>query len=152
MNFGNAITLIRTSFNAVIDTLTLTANRTYNLPDKSGTFALLDDVGSGGSSNKVVNTITENKTLLLSDSSTIIRCNNTDGLTITIPSANVFPIGYSVDIVQINTGQVTIVGEGGEIIKKIGGTGNAILIGRFAGCSVTKLVANEWYATGDISI
>lgn len=46
------------SFIGRIDTLTLTATRTYNLPDKSGTFAMLSDITGGGATTFIALTDT----------------------------------------------------------------------------------------------
>lgn len=150
MNIGDTLTLIRQTFNAIVETATLTANRTYTLPDKSGTIALLDDVGGG--SSKTVTTITSPTNILVGDNNGVLRCNNTSAIVVTIPASNGYDVGFTVDIIQINTGQVTVTPGSGITLKMFGNSTSAVLIGQNARAQLIKLATNEWHITGDISI
>ena len=150
MNIGDTLTLIRASFNALIETATLTANRTYTLPDKSGTVALLDDIG--GSSGKTVSNTSISTNIVIADINNFLRCTNSSAINLTIPASNGYAIGSVVDIIQTGTGQVTIVPGSGISLLKFGGTGNAVLIGQYARAQIVKLDANVWHCTGDVSI
>jgi len=153
MNFGNALTLIRNSFNGVIDTLALTANRTYNLPDKSGTIALTSDITGGSSFSEVLN-ITASRTLILSDVGKFIVCNNTTDITITIPLDSSVPILVSseIEIMQNNTGRVNIVAASGVTLSGDGRANQLFqILNRFGSVTIKQIGSNNWRIFGSLS-
>lgn len=154
MNFGNTITLIRTSFNAVIDTLTLTANRTYNLPNKSGTFALLDDipVGGGASVSEYLD-VSASRNILLTDSNKMLSGINTTTITLTIKEDAIanFPLNTEIEITQDNTGSVIITKDASVTLWGDGRTLNSYeIFDRFNTVTLKKKSSNNWRIYGSL--
>jgi len=79
----------------------------------------------------------------------IIEVDSTSATTITIPtdaSLN-FPIGASIDVFQINTGEVTIAAAGGVTVNA---TPGLKLRTRWSSCTLLKRGANSWIVYGDL--
>lgn len=79
----------------------------------------------------------------------IIEVDSTSATTITIPldSSVDYPIGTSIDILQTNTGQVTIAATGGVTLN---GTPGFKLRTRWSSATILKRAANTWIAYGDL--
>lgn len=149
MDIGDKLTFNH-EFDSSVTTESLTAARQWLLPNKNGTVAMTSDIGG---TQRNVNTITASSNILVGDNGSVIRCNNSSAITITIPASNGYDVGFTVDIIQVNTGQVTISPGSGISLIKFGGTGNAVLIGQYARSQLIKLTTgNQWHCTGDISI
>jgi hypothetical protein len=80
----------------------------------------------------------------------IIEVSNTSATTITIPldSSVDYPVGTSIDIIQINTGQVTIAGAGGVTVNA---TPGLKLRTRWSSATLLKRAANTWIVYGDLT-
>lgn len=79
----------------------------------------------------------------------MIEVESTSGVTITIPSDSTtnFPIGTSIDILQTNTGQVTIAGDG----FTPNATPGLKLRTRWSSCTLQKRGPNSWVVFGDLT-
>ena len=81
----------------------------------------------------------------------VIEVNSTSPTTITIPldSAINYPIGTSLDILQTNTGQVTIAATGGVTLN---GTPGFKLRTQWSSATILKRAANTWIVYGDLTL
>jgi len=88
-------------------------------------------------------------TLVLTDLAKLITLDNTSAITLTIPldSSVPFAIGDRIDILQKNTGMVTIVGTGGVTVNA---TPGLKLRSRWSSATLVKLDTNSWVAIGDM--
>lgn len=79
----------------------------------------------------------------------LIEVNSTSAVTITLPNDSTanYPIGTSIDILQTNTGQVTIAGEG----FTPDATPGLKLRTRWSSCTVFKRASNTWVVYGDLT-
>lgn len=80
----------------------------------------------------------------------IIEVDSTSATTITIPldSSVDYPVGTSIDILQTNTGQVTIAADGGVTMN---GTPGFKLRTRWSSATILKRAANSWIVYGDLT-
>jgi hypothetical protein len=85
----------------------------------------------------------------LSLADNIIEVDSTSATTVTIPldSSINYPVGTSIDILQTNTGQVTIAATGGVTIN---GTPGFKLRTRWSSATILKRAANSWIVYGDL--
>jgi hypothetical protein len=97
-------------------------------------------------------------TLALADDGKIIEMSNTSNITLTIPADNTvnFPVGTSIDILQINTGQIIIASASGVTANSSPGTVSNTTSGpktrtRWSSATLIKRAANTWVAIGDLS-
>jgi len=88
-------------------------------------------------------------TLQLTDLAKLITLSNTSAITLTIPleSSVAFVIGDRIDILQSNTGQVTIAGAGGVTVNA---TPGLKLRARWSSATLIKLDTNSWVVIGDM--
>jgi len=88
-------------------------------------------------------------TLQLTDLAKLITLDNTSAITLTVPldSSVPFAIGDRIDILQKNTGMVTIVGTGGVTVNA---TPGLKLRSRWSSATLIKLDTNSWVAIGDM--
>ena len=88
-------------------------------------------------------------TLELTDLAKLITLSNTSAITLTIPleSSVAFAIGDRIDILQSNTGQVTIAGAGGVTVNA---TPGLKLRARWSSATLIKLDTNSWVVIGDM--
>jgi len=86
-------------------------------------------------------------TLTLRDN--IIEMDSTSATTVTIPTDATlnYPIGASIDVFQINTGEVTIAGEVGVTVNA---TPGLKLRTRWSSCTLLKRGSNSWIVYGDL--
>jgi hypothetical protein len=70
------------------------------------------------------------------------------GGTITITDSTLFPIGYSVDILQTGTSQVTIAGDG----FTPNSTPGLKLRAQWSSATLIKRALNSWVILGDLSV
>lgn len=80
----------------------------------------------------------------------LIEMSSTSALTLTIPTDSTFnfPVGTSIDILQTNTGQVTIAGAGGVTVNA---TPGLKLRTRWSSATLFKRAANTWVVYGDLT-
>lgn len=85
-----------------------------------------------------------------SERDSLIEVSSESGTTITIPlnSAVAYPIGTTLDILQTNTGQVTIAGDTGVTVNA---TPGLKLRTRWSSVTLFKRDTNTWVAFGDLS-
>lgn len=86
----------------------------------------------------------------LNERDTIIEISNTSATTLTIPAeASVnYPVGTTLDIIQTNTGQVTIAGAGGVTVNA---TPGLKLRTRWSSATLLKRAADTWLVYGDLT-
>lgn len=108
--------------------------------------------GGGGSSAKTVNAQTGTTyTPVIGDANNIITLSNTASITLTIPlnSSVAYPVGTELELIQLNTGQVTVVGAAGVTLNATPGTK---LRARYSGCGLIQVAANSWVMVGDTTV
>jgi hypothetical protein len=86
----------------------------------------------------------------LDERDTIIEINAAASTTLTIPadSAVNYPVGTTLDIIQTNTGQVTVAGAGGVTVNA---TPGLKLRTRWSSATLLKRAANTWMVYGDLT-
>jgi hypothetical protein len=96
-------------------------------------------------------------TFVLTDADNrLVTASNTSAQTYSIPTnASVaYPVGSQINIIQINTGQVTInaVTSGTTTIASTGATSTAPkLRARYSSATLIKVATDTWYVVGDIA-
>lgn len=88
-------------------------------------------------------------TLVTTDSGKLLMCAGTASGTVQIPlnSSEAFATGQKVDLVQMGTGTVTVVGTAGVTLRS---TPSAILRTQYSAASVIKIGTDEWLLMGDL--
>jgi hypothetical protein len=97
------------------------------------------------------NVQTSSYTLVLSDLGKLIRMNLTTANNLTIPanSAVAFPIGTVINIVQVGTGQTTIVAGAGVTLRS---EGNKLKVkAQYALTGAVKINTDEWVVFGNLT-
>ena len=86
----------------------------------------------------------------LTERDSLIEVNSSSATTVTIPTdASVaFPVGTSLDILQVGTGQVTIAGASGVTVNA---TPGLKLRTQWSGATLFKRASNTWVVYGDLS-
>ena len=86
----------------------------------------------------------------LDERDTVIEISNTSATTLTVPlnSSVAYPIGTTIDIIQTNTGQVTIAGEAGVTVNA---TPGLKLRAQWSSVTLLKRGTDSWLAFGDLS-
>jgi len=86
----------------------------------------------------------------LTERDDLIEMDSVSAITLTIPlnSAVAFPVGTSIDILQTNTGQVTIAGNAGVTVNA---TPGLKLRTQWSSCTLFKRATNTWVVYGDLS-
>jgi hypothetical protein len=81
----------------------------------------------------------------------LIEVSSTDATTVTIPEDSTvnYPIGTTLDILQTNTGQVTIAPVSGSVT--VNATPGLKLRTRWSSCTLLKRAANTWVVFGDLT-
>jgi len=94
-------------------------------------------------------------TFVLTDNrNKLITASNASAQTYTIPTnASVaFPIGSTINIIQIGAGQVTIQGNGGVTVASTGATSTAPKLRvQYSAATLIKVGTDSWYVVGDIA-
>jgi len=80
----------------------------------------------------------------------LIECNKASGFTVTIPtnSTTAFPVGTSIDILQVGAGQVTIAGDSGVTVN---GTPGLKLRAQWSSATLFKRATDTWVVLGDLT-
>lgn len=91
-------------------------------------------------------------TLGLSDLGGMVELSNTSPITVTVPlnSAVAFTIGDRIDLLQTNTGQVTVQGASGVTVNSE--SSKTKLNGRWAAATLIKRDTNTWVLIGNIVV
>lgn len=89
-------------------------------------------------------------TLVLSDAGKIVTLSNTGAIALTVPAEGTtnFAIGTSIDLIQLNTGQVTVAGAAGVTVNS---TPGLKLRAQYSSATCIKTASNTWLLVGDIS-
>lgn len=90
-------------------------------------------------------------TLVLADADNrVVELSNTSTITLTVPAdASVaFPVGSQVQLLQTNTGQVTVAGAGGVTVNA---TPGLKLRTQWSFATLVKRGTNSWVLIGDVS-
>jgi hypothetical protein len=93
-------------------------------------------------------------TFVLTDRDDLVTASNGSAQTYTIPlnSSVAFPIGSLVNLIQIGTLQVTVVGAGGVTLNSTGATSSQPKTrARYSVMTLIKAGTDTWYATGDVA-
>lgn len=94
-------------------------------------------------------------TFVLTDNrNKLITASNASAQTYTIPTnASVaFPIGSTINVIAIGTGQVTIQGNGGVTVASTGATATAPkLRAQYSAATMIKVGTDSWYVVGDLA-
>jgi hypothetical protein len=103
---------------------------------------------AGPTATQEINTQTSTSyTLVLTDAQKLVTLNNAAAVTLTVPpnSAVAFPVGTSIDLVQLGAGAVTIAGGSGVTVNA---APSKVFDGQYAGATLKKLGADTWVAVG----
>jgi hypothetical protein len=104
----------------------------------------------GVPSRTVIIQRTSSNTLSGVERDDLIEMSSTSATTLTIPADSTFnfPIGTSIDVLQTNTGQVTIAGAGGVTVNA---TPGLKLRTQWSSATLFKRAANTWVVYGDLT-
>jgi len=88
-------------------------------------------------------------TLVTTDNGKLLMCAGTASGTVQIPvnSSQAFAIGQKVDLAQLGTGTVTVIGTAGVTLRS---TPSAILRTQYSAASIIKINTDEWLLMGDL--
>ena len=138
---------------AALDTLSVGALESANAITATGGIAFSDGTQTkeGVPSRTPIISKTASYTLTAtSERDSLIEVDSVSATTITIPlnSAVAYPVGTTLDILQTNTGQVTIAGDGGVTVNA---TPGLKLRTRWSSATLLKRAENTWVVFGDLS-
>lgn len=114
-------------------------------------------IASTAQTYATVTTVPENSqtgttyTLVLTDAGKIVTLSNTAAVTLTVPpnSSVAFPIGTRIDLLQVNTGQVSVVAGSGVSVQSF--SSNLKILGQFAGATLLKRSTDLWALIGSLT-
>lgn len=88
--------------------------------------------------------------LVLADQGGMVTLNNTGAIALTVPpnSSVAFPVGTTILLAAVNTGQVTITAGAGVTINA---TPGLKIRTRYSAATLVQVAANSWIAMGDLS-
>jgi hypothetical protein len=143
---ANASTLTGTSLNSSVVGSSLTSVGTLTSLTVSGNVS----VTGGVIDHVITNQQTASYTLVLADDGDLVEMNVGTANNLTVPADNTvnFPIGTSIDILQVGAGQTTIVATSGVTINRSTGLK---LRTQWSAATLIKRAANTWVAIGDLS-
>jgi hypothetical protein len=93
-------------------------------------------------------------TFVLTDHGKYITASNASAQTYTIPlnSSVAFPVGCSIDLIQIGAGQVTVQGTGGVTVYSTGATAATPKTRvQYSAVTCKKIATDTWHVIGDIA-
>lgn len=134
-------------------TISVVSNPTFaNVVTASAGIAFTDGTQTleGVPSRTVILQRTSSYTLTGIERDDLIEMSSTSALTLTIPADGTFnfPVGTSIDVLQTNTGQVTIAGAGGVTVNA---TPGLKLRTQWSSATLFKRAANTWVVYGDLT-
>jgi hypothetical protein len=97
-----------------------------------------------------INTVSTNYTLQLSDISGIVEVDTAATITVPEEGTTNFPIGTSIDIVNLSIGEVLISQDPGVLISSKDDASK--ITSQYSAATIYKRAANEWVLIGDISV
>lgn len=103
-------------------------------------------------SQQAINTQTGTSyTLTLSDAGQVVTLDNASAISVTVPlhATTAYPIGTRIDLLQLGTGQVTVVPSGGVTIRTASGLK---FYGQYAGATLLKLATDTWIISGNLTL
>ena len=99
--------------------------------------------------SSIIELITEDHTLLPSNSGHLLKCLSASDIVITVPTSDGFDIGTEIEFVRYGAGGVTFEAGSGVTICVAGG---AFSISYRYNAAILKLMdTNEWYLNGDLT-
>lgn len=120
-------------------------------PALTGTATAVDLTVSGVLRDTVTaNSQADSYTLVLADRGKMVECTKATANTVTVPpnSSVAYPVGSSIDILQVGTGQVTVAPGSGVTIN---GTPGLKLRTQWSSATLIKRATDTWVLIGDIS-
>lgn len=99
-----------------------------------------------------INTQVASYSLVLADMNRVVEMDvgSANNLTIPLNATQAFPIGTTIDIIQVGSGQTTLSPTGGVTIQS---RGNALkFAGQYGACTLYKRATDTWLAVGDLTI
>lgn len=143
---ANAATLTGTTLNSSVVSSSLTSVGTLTTLSVSGNVSVTGSVVD----HFITNQQTSSYTLALTDDGKMVEMNVGSANNLTVPADNTvnFPIGTSIDILQVGAGQTTIVAASGVTINRATGLK---LRAQWSAATIIKRAANTWVAVGDLS-
>lgn len=143
---ANAATLTGTSLNSSVVGSSLTSVGTLTSLTVSGNVAVTGSVVD----HTLTNQQTSSYTLVIGDDGKMVEMNVGTANNLTVPADNTvnFPVGTSIDILQVGAGQTTIVATSGVTINRSTGLK---LRTQWSAATLIKRAANTWVAIGDLS-
>jgi hypothetical protein len=135
------------------ETISVVSNPTFaNVITATSGVAFSDGTQTleGVPSRTVIIQRTSSNTLSGVERDDLIEMSSSSALTLTIPADSTFnfPIGTSIDVLQTNTGQVTIAGAGGVTVNA---TPGLKLRTQWSSATLFKRAANTWVVYGDLT-
>lgn len=126
--YGTIKTQFWIGINALLDATGVTAKRTYTLPDKSGTMAMLDDIVSGGITWSTSGTAST----LVANAAEIVTAAVDKTLPASVAAGDQFIVHAEIDGVRIvsNGNVISDIGSGNDLTLENGQT--AYLVARAA--------------------
>jgi hypothetical protein len=91
-------------------------------------------------------TITSNYTVATSDAGKLLIFNSASALTVTVPYAT-FAVASTIDVITINTGDITFVAAGGVSLN---GTPGLTLRAQYSAASLVQYSSYNWLLAGDL--
>lgn len=150
---ANFATTVTNSLAAKAPLASPTFTGTVTLPAAGIVFSDGTQAKEGVPSRTTINSVTDTYNLstgglALRDS--LIECNKSTGFTVTIPanSTTAFPVGTSIDILQVGAGQVTIAGAAGVTVNA---TPGLKLRAQWSSATLFKRATDTWVVMGDLS-
>jgi hypothetical protein len=153
-------TLVVTTDKLSVHAATTSAELAGVISDETGTGVLVFGTSPAISDPKIAQTINAQTgttyTFVLADQGKFITASNASAQTYSIPTnASVaFPIGTSIDLIQIGAGQVTVSAAtpGTTTLLSIGGTAASPKTrAQYSAITLKKVGTDSWYAIGDIA-
>lgn len=151
-------TLVVTTDKLNVLAATTSAELRAMIPDETGTGALVFGTSPAISDPKIAQAINAQTgttyTFVLADQGKYITASNASAQTYTIPAnASVaFPIGTSIDLIQIGAGQVTVQGNGGVTVYSTGATAATPKARvQYSALTCKKIATDTWHVIGDIA-
>jgi hypothetical protein len=153
-------TLVVTTDKLNVLAATTSAELAGVISDETGTGALVFGTSPAISDPKIAQTINAQTgttyTFVLADQGKFITASNASAQTYSIPTnaTAAFPIGTSIDLIQIGAGQVTVSAAtpGTTTLLSIGGTAASPKTrAQYSAITLKKVGTDSWYAIGDIA-
>jgi hypothetical protein len=130
--------------NTVLSSLSVTQNVTVTGNVVASVLSASRFTGNSSTTNTQTTT---NYNLLSSDNGKVLTFNNSNPITVNVLSG--LGAGYSVSLIQLNTGQITISGGSGVTINSFGNVTKTA--GQFAGASLYAYIADTFCLNGALT-